>query len=428
MLKATECKNAKYEGKPKKISDGGGLYLFVTPSAKLWQMAYRFGGKQKTASFGEYHSDAKRGVTLAAARDARNAAKSLLAKGIDPGQEKKEAKRPQPVEPQPVKPTFRAIAKEWYDIKVIAEGLGESVQESTKRRMKVLNATLGDMEAIKIEPPDVLRAISAIQERGKHTEAALVRGVASRIFLFGIPHGNCVRNPAADLSAAMTSPTSKPRPALTEPAAFGALLRDMQKYRGWHGNIVGLSLQLLALVATRPFKEFCLAQWPEFDFGKALWRIPQARMKERDGDHLVPLSRQAIAILKKLHAVTGHRDFVFSLGKDTPMTENTINTALRAMGYCTKTQHCGHGFRRSFSTMINKEFHPDGKTKVWHNDVIELQLAHHEKSTRAIYNETKEESLLPERANLMQHWADRCDIMRDGGNVVPINSPIREIA
>ena len=202
---------------------------------------------------------------------------------------KKEAKRL-----PPVKPTFREIAKDWYDIKVIAEGLGESVQESTTRRMKVLNATLGDMEAIKIEPPDVLRAISAIQKRGKHTEANLTRGVASRIFLYGIPHGYCVRNPAADLSGAMTSPISKPRPALTEPVTFGALLRDIQKYRGWHGNIVGLALQLLPLVATRPYKEFCLGEWTEIKFDKALWIIPQERMKERDGDHYVPLSRQAI--------------------------------------------------------------------------------------------------------------------------------------
>jgi integrase len=418
MLTDTECKNVKYDGKPKKISDSGGLYLLVTSTAKLWQMAYRFGGKQKTASFGEYHREAERGVTLAAARIKRNEAKIMLANGIDPGQKKKEAKRP-----PPVKPTFREIAKDWYDIKVIAEGLGESAQESTTRRMKVLNATLGDMEAIKIEPPDVLRAISDIQKRGKHTEASLTRGVASRIFLYGIPHGYCVRNPAADLSGAMTSPISKPRPAFTEPVTFGALLRDIQKYRGWYGNIVGLALQLLPLVATRPYKEFCLGEWTEIKFDKALWIIPQERMKKRDGDHYVPLSRQAIEILRWLQRRTGNRRYIFSLGDDEPITENTINSAIRSLGYSTKTQCCGHGFRRSFSTILNKEFHPDGKTKVWHNDVIELQLAHHENSTRAIYNETGPESLLPQRAILMQHWADRCDIMRDGGNVVPITAP-----
>jgi integrase len=422
MLTDTECKNAKFDGAPKKISDSGGLYLLVTKTAKLWQMAYRFRGKQKTASFGEYHSDAKKGVTLAAARIERDAAKKLLKADIDPGQKKKEAKRP-----QTARPTFRFIAKEWYDTKVVGEGLGDSTQESTLRRIALLNATLGEMEASQIEPADVLRAISDLQKRKKHCEAARTRGVASRIFCFGVPYGYCVRDPAADLSAAMTSETAntKPRPALTNPEAFGGLLRDIQKYRGWHGNIVGLALQLLPLVVTRPYKEFCLAEWTEFNFDKALWTIPQERMKERDGEHLVPLSRQAIQILRWLQRRTGNRRFVFSLGDDEPITENAINMALKAMGYSTKTQQCGHGFRRSFSTMVNKEFREDG-TKVWHNDVIELQLAHHEKSTRAIYNETGPESLLQQRRLLLQHWADRCDIMREGSNVVPMVKPERE--
>jgi integrase len=410
MLTDTACKNAKLTP-PRKISDSGGLYLEITSTgSKLWRVAYRFDGKQKKLSIKGAYPE----VTLAEAREQRDAAKKLIAQGIDPGQQKKEAKRP-----QVVKSTFSFIAKEWYATKVIGEGLGESTQESTTRRMEVLNATLGDIEASKIEPADVLRAISDLQKRNKHCEAGRTRGVASRIFCYGIPYGYCVRDPAADLSAAMTSEDAnrKPRPALTNPEAFGGLLRDIQKYRGWHGNIVGLALQLLPLVVTRPYKEFCLAQWPEFDFEQAIWTIPQARMKERDGEHIVPLSRQAIEVLKRLHKRTGHRKFVFSLGEDEPITENAINMALKSMGYCTKTQHCGHGFRRSFSSIINKEYRPDG-TKVWHNDVIELQLAHHEKSTRAIYNETGPESLLSQRAKLLQHWADRIDIMRDGGNVV----------
>jgi hypothetical protein len=264
MLTDTECKNVKYEGKPKKISDSGGLYLLVTSTAKLWQMAYRLAASKKQRRSANITGRPKEvspsppRVSSAMKRRSCSPMASIQAR-------KKEAKRL-----PPVKPTFREIAKDWYDIKVIAEGLGESVQESTTRRMKVLNATLGDMEAIKIEPPDVLRAISAIQKRGKHTEANLTRGVASRIFLYGIPHGYCVRNPAADLSGAMTSPISKPRPAFTEPVTFGALLRDIQKYRGWYGNIVGLALQLLPLVATRPYKEFCLGEWTEIKFDKAL--------------------------------------------------------------------------------------------------------------------------------------------------------------
>jgi integrase len=166
-------------------------------------------------------------------------------------------------------------------------------------------------------------------------------------------------------------------------------------------------------VATRPYKEFCRGEWSEISFDRALWIIPQSRMKERDGDHYVPLSRQAIQILRWLQRRTGNRQYIFSLGDDTPITENALNMALRAMGYDTQTQQCGHGFRRCFSTILNKEYREDG-SKVWHNDLIELQLAHHEKSTRAIYNETGPESLLPQRAKMMQFWADKCESMRDG--------------
>jgi integrase len=292
--------------------------------------------------------------------------------------------------------------------------------------VKLLKAEIGDMDASKIEPRDVLAAIRSIQKNGFHEEANRSRSTASRVFRYGIPFGYCVRDPAADLSAAMTKPQSTPRPALTDPAAFGGLLRDIENYQGHNGNVTGLAMQFLSLVVTRPVKEFTLAQWPEFDLAQARWTIPAERMKEREGQHIVPLSRQALAILKKLHAVTGKRKFVFSLSTDKPLGESTVNTALRAMGYDTQTQHCGHGFRSSFSSMINKEYRTDGE-KVWHDDVIEMQLAHIEGSTRAIYNRTGPDSLMPQRIKLMQHWADRIDTMRDGGNVVPMK-PKRKTA
>jgi integrase len=416
MLTDTKCKTIRHQGKPQKISDGGGLYLMVTPTAKLWRMAYRFGGKQKTLSFGEY-GDANKGVTLAAARTKRDTAKMAISQGIDPNQQKKEAKRP-----QSVNPTFGFVADEWFEAKVLGENASDSTETGERRRVKRLKAAIGDLDASKIEPRDVLAALRSMQKIGHHEEANRTRSTASRIFRYGIPFGYCVRDPAADLSAAMTKLQSKPRPALTDPATFGGLLRDIENYRGYNDNVTGLAMRLLPLVVTRPVKEFTLAQWPEFDFAQARWTIPKERLKEREGEHIVPLSRQALAILKQLHAVNSKRKFVFSLAEDKPISADTVNAALRGMGYDTKTQHCGHGFRTSFSTMLNKEYRADNE-KVWHDDVIELQLAHLEGSTRRIYFRMGPDALWQPRSNLMQHWADKCDVMRDGGNVVPINKP-----
>jgi integrase len=410
MLTDTACKSAKLTP-PRKISDSGGLYLEITSTgSKLWRIAYRFKGKQKKLSIKGAYPE----VTLAAARAERDKLKASLANGIDPGQEKNESKRP-----QSVNPTFAFVADEWFETKVIGENASDSTETGERRRVKRLKAAIGDMDASKIEPRDVLAAIRSMQKNGHHEEANRTRSTASRIFRYGIPFAYCVRDPAADLSAAMTMPQSTPRPALTDPVAFGGLLRDIENYRGYNGNVTGLAMQLLSLVVTRPVKEFTLAQWPEFDFKQARWTIPKERMKERDGEHIVPLSRQALAILKKLHAVTGHRKFVFSLAEDKPISGDTINNALRLMGYDTETQHCGHGFRTSFSTMLNMEYRADDE-KVWHEDVIELQLAHLEGSTRKIYFRMGPDALWRPRCNLMQHWADRCDIMRDGGNVVAL--------
>jgi integrase len=426
MLTDNDCKNAKplEKGKPRKISDSGGLYLEITATgSKQWRVAYRFDGKQRKDNIkGGYPA-----VSLAEARKRRTAIKEMIAAGIDPGSKK--LAKATIARPTKTLPLFSAMADEWFKLKVVGGDLGESATDSTTRRVTRLKAALGHLVSNKIESSDILDTIATLQGDDKHCEVARTVGVASRIFRFGKAKGYCKYNPASDLGDALISEAKgyKPRPALTDPVAFGALLRKIETYnRGWNGNIVGLALRLLPLVATRPFKEFCLGEWSEINFDKALWTISASRMKERDGDHCVPLSTQAIKILHWIQKRTGNRRFIFSLGDDTPITENAINVALRSLGYDTKTQQCGHGFRRSFSTMLNKEYRADG-SKVWHNDVIELQLAHHEQSTRAIYNETGPESLLPQRAKMMQHWGDRCDAMRDGGEVVPIR-PKRKAA
>jgi integrase len=422
MLTDTAVKNATLTP-PRKISDKGGLYLEITATGtKLWRVAYRFHGKQKTL----YLDGAYPALTLGEARIQRDTAKAQLAKGLDPGQQKQVAKR---CGEGVTKPTFRFVAQEWYATKVIGEGLSDSVREASTRRMNRLNAVLGDMVASEIEPADVLRAISGVQKQQKHCEANRTRGVASQIMCYGIPYGYCVRDAAADLASAMVSETanSKSLPGLTDAAAFGKLLRDVANYNGQCGNVTGLAIKFLALTVVRPGKELTRAEWSEFDFKEATWTIPKSRMKEREGGHMVPLSRQALAILKELHAITGKRRYAFSLSKDEPMARSTINNALRNMKYDTENEHCGHGFRTSFSTMLNREYR-DNDEKVWHDDVIELQLAHLEGSTRKVYFRMGPDALWKPRSNMMQHWADRIDVMRDGGNVVPMTPTRRKAA
>jgi integrase len=417
MLTDLKCKAAKPNAKPYKLADYGSLYLFVTPTARLWRMAYRFAGKQKTLSFGSYDD----GMSLATARVERDKAKAQISAGIDPASQRREAKRPK------ADRSFRAVSAEWFEAKVIGEHKSASTVKSETIYLRKLNKTLGDMAIDKIEPLDVLFAVSASQKEGRHETASRMRSVASRVFRFAIPFGYCKYDPAAGLTYSMTKPTTTPRPALIEPSAFGELLADLMTYSGHDNNVVGRALRLLALVVTRPGVEFRFARWSEIDFDRARWTIPKARMKEREGNHIVPLARQAITILEKLHSISGDREYVFSLNRDEPLSMNVLNAALRSLGYSTKTDHCCHGFRSSFSTILNSEYRADGE-KVWHADVIEMQLAHIEGSTRAIYNRTGPESLMPQRIRLMQHWADRCDAMREGNNVVPMVRPKRTAA
>ena len=414
MLTDTAVKNAKLSP-PRKISDSAGLYLEITATgSKLWRVAYRFQGKQRTL----YVKGAYPAVSLADARSKRDKAKELLAKGIDPNDNKREV-----IRERASKIGFADLANEWFEGKIKKEGKAENTINELERHKDFLCATIGHLDAGLIEPANVLAAIKAKQDAGHHGAAQRLRATASRIFQYGIPKGYCKRDQAADISGAMVEPSTKPRPALTEPTEFGRLLRDIEAHRGHLGNVSGLAMKLLPLVATRPYQEFALAEWGEIDFEQARWTIPKARMKvrdaeERDGRHMVPLSRQALAIFKQLHDINGDCQYVFAVSRDQPLGRNTIGKALRALGY--EGKHCAHGFRSSFSTMLNKEYRDDDENqKVWHNDVIELQLAHLEGNTRAIYRRFGPEALWKQRQNLMQHWADRCDSMK-GDNVVAI--------
>jgi integrase len=404
MLTDTECRNLKPQVKPLKKSDGGGLYLLVKPSgSKHWYMGYRFGGRQKKLSFGPYPV-----VTLVGARDKRDAAKRLLADGIDPGVAKQEAKRE-----QAAARTFGKWADEWLEKERIQ--LDEKTMAGKERYVRYLKGEFGNRLIPAIKRPDVLLYLKEFEKTGKLETRDRIRAAGEQICVYADIEGNDY-NPFRNLRKQLTDNVSEPRPALTDLVEVATLFRTIAAPfdRARFGDLVGYAVRFIAFTVVRP-GEVANAEWTEF--ANARWTIPAGKMKMKH-EHVVPLSRQALAILKQVKALTGGRRFVFSCSQDKPISDNTLNRRLRDLGYDTTAQHCSHGFRTTFSTLSNGECDRD-ENKMWDGDVIELQLAHlDESSVKAIYNRTGPLSLIGVRTKLLQHWADRIDIMRDGGNVV----------
>lgn len=398
-LTDTLIRNAKPEARERKLSDGGGLFLLVHPNgAKYWRLAYRFQGKQKKLSIGVYPR-----VGLAKARKARDAAKDLLAAGVDPSEKKKldrlHAKTT-------AENTFEAIGEEWLAKEEREKKAPMTLAKGQWLLRDIAFPVLGRRPIAEITAPEVLAALRPVEKRGRLETARRLRSTISRVFRYAIATGRADRDPAADLQGALTAPTVKHRAALLDPEAIGGLLRAIDAYEGW--GTVTAALRLAPLVFVRP-GELRHAEWSEINLDKAEWRIPAAKMKMRD-EHIVPLSRQAVAILREWHGVTGRGRYVFPSGRSThrPMSEVAVLAALRRMGYG-RDEMTGHGFRSMASTILNEMgFNPD-----W----IERQLAHGERNkVRAAYNRAQ---YLPERRRMMQAWADYLDKLRAGkGKVV----------
>jgi integrase len=408
MLTDTACKNAKPKDKK---GDGGGLYLLMQPNgSKLWRLAYRFGGKQKTLAIGPYPV-----ITLTAARDKRDDAKRLLADGIDPSVDKQEKRRE-----QAAARTFTQWADEWLE----SEGrptnsYDKKTMAGKKRYVGYLKDEFGKSLMLAIKRPDVLLYLRRLEQAGKLETRDRIRAAGEAIFHYADLDGSG-HNPFANLVKQLTKNRSKPRPALTKPADAAKLFRAIAaEYPGARfDDLVGYALRFIALTVVRP-GEIASVEWPDFDLDNALWTVPAEKMK-MEREHVVPLSRQAVAILRQVHKLTGHRRHVFSCSRDKPISDNTLNKRLRNLGYDTKSEHCAHGFRTTFSTLLNGECDREGN-KTWDGDMIELQLAHLDTtSVKAIYDRTGPMSLFDARARMMQNWADRVDTMIDGGNVVPI--------
>jgi integrase len=393
-------RKAKPGAKPYKLADAGGLYVEVTPSGgKWWRWKYRRPdtGKENRLSFGTYPE-----VGLADARTRRDEARKLLAAGIDPGEQRKAAKA---AGAERAANSFAAIADELLTQRAKKLSPGSIVRE---RRLldKDLSPYIGGLPVAEVTAPVLLAALRKIEARGAVETAHRARALAAQVFRYAIATGRAERNPAADLQGALPQPQVQHVPSLTEPAQMAPLLRALYGYAGT--PVAMAALKLAPLLFVRP-GELRRARWADIDLDAAEWRYTATKT---DTPHIVPLAAQAVAILRDLHPLTGRGEYVFpsARGRGRTMSENTVNAALRRLGYG-KDEMTGHGFRAMARTVLDEVLG-------FREAVIEQQLAHavRDPNGRA-YNRTAH---LPERRKMMQAWADYLDQLREGGNVIPL--------
>ncbi len=383
-----------------KLSDGGGLQLWITPDgAKRWRIAYRFGGSQKTLAVGVYPD-----IGLKAARDAREVARKTLARGEDPLLVKKAAKA---VKAEEGANTFSAIAGELAEKK-----RRDNKAAATLRKfdwfMSFAFPALGSRSIAEISAREVLAVLKDVEARGTHETARKLRTAIGDVFRFAIATARADNDPTSALRGALVTPTVTPRAAIVAPKAFGGLLRAIEDYEGTPETRA--ALELLALTFVRP-GELRAAEWAEFDLDAAVWEIPAGRMKMRK-PHRVPLAPRAVSILKELRKLTGQCKFLFPSARSVArcMSENTLNAALRRMGFKNEDM-TSHGFRASASSMLNE-------CGLWNADAIERQLAHVDgDSVRRAYARAE---FWDERVKMMTWWADRCEQLRRGGDIIAL--------
>jgi integrase len=394
-LSELKIRNAKPRERAYKIFDERGLFLLVTPTGgRLWRLRYRIGNLEKLISLGAYPD-----VPLKRAREKRDDARRLVADEIDPSADRKAKRAAMLV-------TFEGVAQEWLDLQ--AKSLApETISILGSRLNSGLYPYLGSRPVGAITAQELLAALRRIEARGRHETAHRVRALAGRVLRYAVATGRAQHDVAADLKDALAPVKSKNFASVTDPVRVGELMRAIDGYTGH--PVTALALKLAPLVFVRP-GELRAAEWSEFDLPNAEWRIPGTRMKMGE-PHVVPLARQALAILRELQPLARGGRYLFASlrTRDRPMSNNTINAALRRLGYSGEEQ-TAHGFRSMASTLLNEQGFPP--------DVIELQLAHAERNkVRAAYNKAQR---LAERRKMMQAWADYLDGLRAGATVVPI--------
>jgi len=393
-LTDTAIRKAKPRDKAYKLADSQGLYLLINPGgSKLWRVKYRIDGVERKLALGSYPE-----ITLAEARAARDAARKQLAHAVDPNVAKRQARIVASIR---ASNSFASVAEELIDKKA-REGLAEPTLKKMRWFVELLGTDFGKRPVTEIKPQELLHELRKHERRGRLETANLLRAFASRVFRYAVATARAESDPAHLLIGALTSPKVKHFASITDPEEFGTLLKVIDGYQG--DPSVMNALKLTPHVFQRP-GEIRQMEWSEVDFDKAVWTIPIAKMKMRQ-PHAVPLSLQALAILKEMRSLSGSGRYVFPSIRtlQRPISENTVNAALRRMGY-SKDQMTAHGFRTSASSLLNES----GK---WNPDAIERALAHMVAgSVRRIYNQS---AYWQERVLMAQWWSDYIDKLREG--------------
>jgi integrase len=397
-LSALAVSKAQVRDKAYKLNDADGLYLLVTPQGgRYWRLNYRLGGRYKTLALGVYPR-----VGLADARAARDKARSALAAGEDPMARKK---RDALVATLSSATTFKDIAEEWL-AKVEKEGRADITLSKIRWLLDFAYPLIGDRPIADVLPLELLAVLRSVEGRGRYESARRLRSVCGRVFRYAIATGRAQHDISSALRDALITPKVTHRAAITDPVEVGVLLRAIDDFTGHATTRAGL--QLAAHLFVRP-GELRHAEWSEIDLDGAVWTIPANKMKMRR-PHRVPLSIQALDILSELRGITGSGQYVFPsfYTMRRPMSENTLNQALRRLGY-TGEEMTSHGFRAMASTLLNE-------TGKWHPDAIERQLAHVEgNNVRRAYARGEH---WDERVRMMQSWSDQLDQLRSSGKVL----------
>ena len=400
-LFATTVTSARPREREYKLADGAGLYLLVKPNGrKLWRLNYAYLGKQRTLSFGAWPD-----VGLADARERRDQARKLIAAGLDPSHEAKLAEARAMLSEEN---SFKLVAEEWV-AKQEREGMSEVTLSKIRWLLAKAYPRIGSRPVAKITAQEVLAVLRSIEAIGRYESARRMRSVLGRVFRYAIATTRAEMDPSRDLRGALTVPKAKHLAAITTPKAAGELMRAIEGYTGHAITLFGLRLS--AHLFVRP-GELRQAEWSEFDFDRSVWNIPEQKMKMRR-PHRVPLSTQVIALFEQLWELTGTGRYCFPSFRSPlrPMSENTVNAALRALGF-SQEEMTAHGFRAMAATLLNE-------TGKFNPDAIERQLAHME--TNAIRRAYTRGEYWDERVRMMQYWSDQLDEMRDGARVLKPN-------
>lgn len=396
-LNDTTIRATKPAEKPIKLADSDGLYLLVQPNgSRWWRIKFYVDRRERSLSLGVYPE-----ITLKRARERRDEIRKQVAEGIDPSAVRKAEKRA-------LTNTFEAVAREWME-RHLATWTKQYAFKVQRRLEQHLFPWVGARPIHKLTAADILEPLQRLERRGKNESAHRARSNCGEIFRYAVATRRAERDPTVDLKGALVPVESRHHPSLKDPAQVGQLMRAIEGYDA-KATVVSCALRLLPLVFVRP-GELRFAMWSEFDLDGAEWRIPAERMKMR-APHIVPLASQAVEILRELYPLTGPKGRLFPSVRSPvrPISENTINAALRRLGY-TSDEMTGHGFRSIASTLLNEQG--------WNPDAIERQLSHGERDkVRSAYNFAE---YLPERKKMMQAWADYLHHLRVGKNVVPIS-------